>query len=353
MSATHTVLSRYPQVIGNPRAMAILCQSLSGRGLVADAFAMGLAAEEAAPDDIEIRDLVRAGLSDDVPAWHVPMLHDGPRNRCYAKAIARAVQPGMRVLEIGTGAGLLSLLAARAGAEVTTCESNPIVLAAAREIAQRNGLADRIRFINKPSGQLELGTDLDAPADLLMSELFDDTLFGDSIVAHIADAHERLLVPGAIVLPPRAELRCALVEVAMPDSLQPLAMVEGFDLSAFNILSPPMPRQIRVFSNRARQRSHALSALPADFEGAVPFGETRGTIKLRSSGGRVNGIGQWMRIDFGNGVIYENDPFDGPWSHWGAPIHVLAAPRETQPGDMIEIEVSLVGRQLVMRPVDD
>ena len=44
--------------------------------------------------------------------------------------------PLHKVLEIGTGAGLLSLIAARAGAEVVTCEADPVV--AAREIADRS-----------------------------------------------------------------------------------------------------------------------------------------------------------------------------------------------------------------------
>src|SRR5262245_1106852 len=175
--------------------MAMLCQALHVKGLTADAYALGLAAVEAAPDDIEIRDLVRGGLSRRVPSWHAPMLHDLPRNRCYADAIARAVRPGMRVLEIGKGAGLLSLLGARAGAEVVTCEVNPTVAVAAVEIAQRNGLADRIRVIAKESTALAVGIDLPEPADLLMSELFDTSLFGDGIIDYLVDARNRLLKP--------------------------------------------------------------------------------------------------------------------------------------------------------------
>jgi hypothetical protein len=46
-----------------------------------------------------------------VPRWHFTMMNDAPRNQAYADSIARHVKDKL-VLEIGTGAGLLALLAA-------------------------------------------------------------------------------------------------------------------------------------------------------------------------------------------------------------------------------------------------
>jgi type II protein arginine methyltransferase len=340
------ILQRYPQVAGEPLAMAMMCQTLKTKGLAADAFALGQAAMIAAPGDTDVRDLVRAALSAGVPHWHAPMLRDGPRNACYAQAIARAVTPGMRILEIGTGAGLLSLLAARAGAQVITCEANPVVAAAAREIALRNGLADRITVISKYSTELEIGHDLAEPADLLMSELFDDALFGDGIVDIIADARRRLLRPDAPILPPRAELRCALVALDHPTDW-PLGMVEGFDLSPFNMLSAPPPAALRARPEGAVRRSAPASLLTMDFE-APDFGAMRETATLISEGGPIHGVVQWLRVDFGAGVIFENSPFDDSNSHWGAPIHPLAQPIDTTPGEAIEVTARLVSAQLLI-----
>jgi release factor glutamine methyltransferase len=57
-----------------------------------------------------------------------------------AKAVHAAVRPGERFLEVGCGSGLVSLVAARAGARVSACDLNPHAVRAARHNAKSNGL---------------------------------------------------------------------------------------------------------------------------------------------------------------------------------------------------------------------
>jgi hypothetical protein len=102
-----------------------------------------------------------------VPGYHVPMMNDARRNAVWDRALRNAIRPGMHVLEIGTGGGMLALMAARAGAaKVTSCERDPIVAAIAREIVERNGYGDRIEIVGKPSQAIRVD-DLAPPADLL------------------------------------------------------------------------------------------------------------------------------------------------------------------------------------------
>ncbi|HEX8238483.1 MAG TPA: methyltransferase domain-containing protein [Allosphingosinicella sp.] len=338
------IVSRYPQVAGNPVAMAILAGALLMKGKADDAFALGMAAVDLAPGDMEVRDLVRYGLAAGVSPWHSRMLNDGLRNHCYTRALERSVRPGMQVLEIGTGAGLLALIAARAGARVFTCEANPVVAAAATRIAARNGLADRITVIAKSSRDLRIGEDLPGPCDLLMSELFDDTLFGENIVAILEDAR-RLLKPGAPVVPRFSELRCALVEQPLGPLHRPLGTIEGFDLSAFNLLAPA--RKLRVSGKSAILRSEPVAALAMDYQ-ASPFGPTRETVALRSLGGRVDAFAQWIRIDFGGGIVLENNPFDESPAHWAAPLYPFDHPLETEAGQVIDMKARLIRDRLIL-----
>ena len=67
------------------------------------------------PCCIEARDCLDLVCHRVAPPWHFPMMADASRNRAYEAAISR-VASGRRVLDIGTGAGLLAMMAARAGA---------------------------------------------------------------------------------------------------------------------------------------------------------------------------------------------------------------------------------------------
>ena len=61
--------------------------------------------------------LGRQVLGKRIPGYHIPIMNNARRNAAWVKALRNAIRPGMHVLEIGTGAGMLALIAARAGAE--------------------------------------------------------------------------------------------------------------------------------------------------------------------------------------------------------------------------------------------
>ncbi len=77
--------------------------------------------------------------------------HHETTRLCLA-AIGELVRPGMRVLDVGTGSGILAIAAARCGASVTALDLDPVAVAVARENASANGVADRIEVL---AGSLE------------------------------------------------------------------------------------------------------------------------------------------------------------------------------------------------------
>jgi|CXWL01.1.fsa_nt_gi release factor glutamine methyltransferase len=54
---------------------------------------------------------------------------------------------GLRVADVGTGSGLLALVAARAGAKVTAIDINPVAVRCAKANAERNGLGPLVEVI--------------------------------------------------------------------------------------------------------------------------------------------------------------------------------------------------------------
>eukprot|EP00606_Chrysophyceae_sp_TOSAG23-5_P000739 GSChrysophyteH2.ASY1.ANO1.413.1 assembled CDS len=132
------------------------------------------------------------------------MLHDVGRNAIYEGAIQvivnnfAKVQGRMpRVLDVGCGTGLLSMMAVRAGADsVVGCEMFHVAM------------QDRITVIPAKSTDIDFPTPA-AQADILISELLDSALLGESVVYSHADAIQRLLDR---VLPHSSSLFATLVQ---------------------------------------------------------------------------------------------------------------------------------------------
>ena len=342
------IFAKYPGLRGKPDETAMLCALLRDRGLLDDALALGEAAVAASPESLSVDTVVRGALSRGVQAFHRPMLLDEERNQAYATAIARAVKPGMKVLEIGCGAGLLAMLAASAGAEVVTCEGNPMIAAAATEVIRRNGLSDRVRVIPKLSTALTIPEDLAEPADLVIHEIFGAQLFDEGVTESLTDARLRLLKPGAPSIPASASIRCALLHEERRRERRTLASIEGFDLSAFDLLTAPRPWLDGRMDN-IDIRSEPVTGLHMDYDHAPPFGPASETISLVSDGGRIDGVMQWITIDLGDGAIHDNRPTpDGKPSSWGVPIRRFLRPIDTMPGDLIDLTLRHRGMLLTM-----
>ena len=73
--------------------------------------------------------------------YHYNMLLDADRVGAFQAAIEQIVKPGMHVLELGAGTGVLSSFALRRGAQVTCVERNPVLASKTEELLAANGLS--------------------------------------------------------------------------------------------------------------------------------------------------------------------------------------------------------------------
>ncbi len=87
---------------------------------------------------------------------HILMVNDLFRGEKYLEAMRAKIKPGDVVLEVGTGAGLLTCLAARLGAKrVYTVEQSPALYQIACKTVAANGLSDKVTLINANSRELQ------------------------------------------------------------------------------------------------------------------------------------------------------------------------------------------------------
>lgn len=149
------------------------------------------------------------------------MLHDHERNQKYYVALEAAIKKKheageeANVLDIGTGTGLLSMMAAKCGADsITACEAFKPMATCAVTIIKENGFADKIKLIHKRSTEMTIGKgcDMEKRANILVTEIFDTDLIGEGALSTFRDAHETLLEKDSIVIPSSGTVWVQVVE---------------------------------------------------------------------------------------------------------------------------------------------
>ena len=273
-----------------------------------------------------------------VPLWHISMLNDHARNEAYQGALRTAIDSDSRVLEIGTGAGLLSMFAARMGPKsLTTCEAEPLVAQMASKVIENNGLASRISR-RPPSDQralrppfllqnLDLHDQLaDAPIGLV-------ELLGERVLASIEDAKLRLLQPGCRIIPASASLMIALFGGERLASNLSVETVEGLDLSAFNQVITR--RQMLARDDlEIELLGDETEAFRFDFEQQKEWVPQCTQIRIPVTvEGRCYGIVQWLRLRVDRITTFENHPrAQTATSHWRPALYLMPEPVNIRPG---------------------
>jgi type II protein arginine methyltransferase len=332
---------------GNARALVALAGEARRRGDSRRCHQLTQDALELRPDDPEIVFEVRDLLARTVPSWHFPMMQDDIRNQAFLTAIERAVRPDMLVLDIGSGSGLLSMMAARAGArEVHSCEMNPVIATIAEQIIRQNGYADKVTIHASSSHKLDADADLGGRADLVISEIIGKDFVCEHVLPSMQDAVRRLAKPDARFIPQGGDIRVALAYYAKLEDRK-VGEVCGFDLSPFNQLSSAR-FNVQVNDPALSVRGGIADLFAFDFASAEPQAE-RVTLDLVASGGTVNGVVQWFRLQMDEFGSFENHPGPDSSRSWALIFYPFAEPIDPNPGDRIGVVGSIANNRLRIR----
>ncbi len=282
-----------------------------------------------------------------IPQWHFDMLADTARNEAYEQAIINSVKPEQKILEIGTGSGLLSMMAVRAGAtQVTTCELVPELAEIAEQIIADNGYQHQIKVVNKRSNELKVGPglDLEEKADLLISEILDAGLLGEHVLPSLRHAREYLLKPGAKILPYHADIHAVAIESETIRLANPIKKISGFDLSRFNIFKTITPyNAIQLDNTPHRKMSEPFFADRIDFNN-LPEEKTGRYYNAKTLSVTINHTGNidvvafWFVLNVDDKVSISTAP-DGDTLHWRQAVAILPESVAVTEGDVIELEL--------------
>jgi len=195
--------------------------------------------------------------------WVLPMLNDHRRNKLYDKAICNAVDKvvqrrigssdkededsTIRILDIGSGTGLLAMMGTRYTLDAiqeqqqqqvddTSCREQSmkvnvtgVEMASAmarlgRMTIKENDLSNHIKIVEQHStdatfqiddsrfGGDKINNTNQHKADICTSELLESGLLGEGVLPAMRDAWTRHLKPDAIIVPKRARVYAVLVE---------------------------------------------------------------------------------------------------------------------------------------------
>lgn len=272
------------------------------------------------------------------------MLADQPRMAFYHAAIARHIRPGDRVIDLGTGTGILAAMAARRGAAHVYAIDHSDILTQARALAAANRI-EHVEFLATHSTDFSVAERL----DVLLHEQMGDCLFDEDMVANVADVRDRLLRPGGLILPSIFEFYCEPIKVN-DARLVPFIWelkVHGYDYACLERHRPQERGYYHLASSDLSLVDHFLGrpepALAIDLhtlkEGDLPH-EITYTRRVVNAG-RLDGYAVYFRARVDSDLVLTTDPLDSRRApHWG--FRILRTDRDDfAAGDEIEIRLTV------------
>lgn len=268
---------------------------------------------------------------------HRLMLSDHARTDAYRRAIEAMVQPGMVVLDVGTGTGILSLFAARAGAERVFAVDNSGIIRVAERIAAANNLSDRIEFRRGLVEEVELP----GQVDMIISEWMGFFALAEHMFLSVLHARDRFLARGGWMMPSRIKLCIVPVQDPKLHKEEGLGMWEqpvyGFDYA------PMTDYELGDLSTTSQvaKDTHPLAkpAVVADIDCRTArsgdfFFDSANTFEILEDG-VVHGFVGHFEAELAPGVVLSTAA-DQPLTHWRQSWFPVRA-RQVRAGDQLRI----------------
>jgi protein arginine N-methyltransferase 1 len=258
---------------------------------------------------------------------HGAMISDRVRVRAYERALRQTVKPGMVVLELGTGVGIMAILACQLGTKRVYTVEPTAVIHLAQEIATANNCADRIEFIEDVSGRVKTPIQ----ADVIVSDLRGMLPLLQDHIPTIADARTRFLAPGGLLVGRKDRLWAAIVDAPR----QYAKIVEpwehdllGQDLGAGRRMIVNSIHRTRVAPDQLLTTPYLWATLDyTRIENPDVGGMLTWTVKRDGTG---HGIVIWFDAELADDVTFSSGPdspetvYSSMFLPWQEPVSLVA-----------------------------
>lgn len=274
---------------------------------------------------------------------HERMLGDAPRRDAYQRAITRYVQPGHTVIDLGTGTGLLSFMAAGQHPGKIYAIDHADIIDQARHVAAHNGFTS-IEFIKTHSKNFTPREKV----DVIIQEQIGTHVFDEDMVTSVVDLRERLLKPGGRILPSRFQVFVEPVQVKSEYRV-PFLWEQHVNGVSYACLRPWYEREVQSDLAMSYVRPHQVERLLCEPESLIAFdlmtvrtGEMPKTVGYHrrvQQEGRLDGFCMYFRACFDEEIVLSNSPFDAQ-TNWAMPF-LRTASMEVQKGEVLGFTLSM------------
>lgn len=248
---------------------------------------------------------------------HRRMIADRARTDAFARAIAEVVQPTDRVLDLGTGTGVLAMLAAKAGARAVDAIDRADVAEVAKHLVKANKLGKQVTIRQGLAGELVL----DSAVNLIISEWLGHFALVEGMLDDLCAARDKNLAPGGKMLPSHVQMYMAPIDdpvLYMRDGpgfwREP---IHGLDFSSLEKMEREQSRAVQLRIDAASLL--AAPALLRDLDMATvqpedPWGKGRLSFDIKRDGA-LSGFCGWFVARLSPGVVLDTGP-KHPDTHW-------------------------------------
>lgn len=269
------------------------------------------------------------------------MVSDRGRTEAFAEAIAEVVRSGDRVIDVGTGTGLLAMLAARAGALEVVGLDCADVADVAKRLVDANDLSDVVRVMRKGASDYRHPQ----PVDVIVSEWLGHCAFTEGMLPHVLACRDHNLRPGGRMLPSSVELLIAPVESAAlyydegPGFWD--RKIRGLDFSPLEAEEVRQAVSIKTLIGPDELLAPAQPLVTLDLATASPqdvwcSGQVRFAVERSAM---LHGLGIWFRAQLSPSVWLDTGPH-APATHWQQ-SYLPLLPRHVEAGEILSLDYGL------------